>query len=83
MLRGLKAQEDEMHLDELAEAYKKRFGRYPSSAGEMRDAGLLPGIPVDPEGYPYVFGPDGKSRLHPKSPVVIPPPPKLPPTTLK
>jgi len=81
MLRGLKAQEDQMHLDELSEAYKKRFGRYPSSVDEVRDAGLLPGIPVDPEGYPYIFGPDGKSRLNPKSPVVIPPPPKASPTT--
>lgn len=79
MLRGLKAQEDENHLDELAEAYKKRFGRYPLSSTELRDAGMLPGIPVDPGGYPYEFGPDGKSRLSSKSPVVIPLPPKAPP----
>ena len=83
MMRGLKAQEDEMHLDEFAEAYKKRFERYPSSGAELRDAGLLPGVPVDPEGYPYVFGPDGKSRLDPKSPVVIPPPVKSAPPALR
>ena len=78
MLDGLQAEEDEVHLDELAETYQKRFGRYPASSGELRDAGLLGGIPVDPAGYPYIFGPDGKSRLHPDSTVVIPRPIKTP-----
>lgn len=70
-LRGLKAQEDEMHLDELADDYRKRFGHYPDSTKEMRDAGLLNGIPLDPDGLPYLFGPDGKSRLDPRSSVAI------------
>jgi hypothetical protein len=83
MLRGLKAQQDEMYLDEVAKEYRKRFGRYPTSTREMRDAGLLGGIPVDPKGYPYVFGPDGKSRLNPQSTVVIPTPPKGPPERSK
>jgi hypothetical protein len=82
MLRGLKAQEDEMHLDELAEQYEKRFGHYPASTSELRDAGLVGGIPVDPDGYPYVFGADGKSRLSPQSPFVIPPDPRNPPAPI-
>jgi hypothetical protein len=80
MLRGLRAQEDEAQLDEIALEYKKRFGHFPRSTGEMFNAGLLRGIPADPAGYPYVFGADGKSSLDPKSPVVIPqklsPPPE-------
>ncbi|MGA2509860.1 MAG: hypothetical protein ABSG27_06475 [Candidatus Acidiferrales bacterium] len=83
MLRGLKAEEDELHLDELSDDYQKRFGRYPASTGELRSAGLLPGIPVDPEGYPYVIGPDGKSKLNPQSPVEIPKQPKGPPPPTK
>ncbi len=78
-LRGLKAEEDEMHLDELAAEYQKRFGHYPASANELRAAGFLTGIPLDPEGYPYVFGADGKSQLDPDSPVVIPKDPRNPP----
>ena len=70
-LRGLKAQEDEMHLDELAEDYRKRFGHYPASTTELRDAGMLSGIPVGPDGLPYRIGPDGKSRLDPRSKIVI------------
>lgn len=77
-LKSLKAKEDEMHLDELSEDYRNRFGRYPASIAEMRDAGLLSGIPVDPEGFPYVLGHDGKAQLAPMSPIVIEPPPKGP-----
>jgi hypothetical protein len=68
-LRALKAQEDEQHLDELIDAYKKRFGRPPVSIRELIEAGLLPGVPLDPLGYPYVIGTDSKSHLNPKSPV--------------
>jgi hypothetical protein len=79
-LRGLRAQEDEAQLDEVAQEYRNRFGHFPASASELRDAGLLRGTPADPAGYPYVFGADGKSSLDPKSPVVIPqklnPPPE-------
>ena len=73
MMRGLKTLEDEQLLDDLAEQYQTRFQRYPDSTRELRDAGLIGGIPVDPDGYPYVFGPDGKSHLNPRSTVVIPP----------
>ncbi|MFY9691642.1 MAG: hypothetical protein WAJ86_17015 [Candidatus Acidiferrales bacterium] len=77
-LEALKVQEDEQHLDEIAAEYQKKFGRYPASTEELREAGYLSVIPGDPEGYPYVLGPDGKSSLNPRSPIVIPAPPKLP-----
>jgi hypothetical protein len=70
-LKALKAQADEQHLDELATDYEKRFRHYPRSTEELRAAGLVRGIPLDPEGYPYVFGTDGKSSLNPRSPIVI------------
>jgi len=78
-LRGLRAQEDEARLDQLAQEYKNRFGHFPASASDLRAAGLLREIPEDPAGNPYVFGADGKSRLDPRSPVVIPPPLSPPP----
>ena len=71
-LKVLKAQADEEHLDEIAADYKKRFGHHPASTEELRAAGFVRGIPLDPEGYPYVFGADGKSKLDPRSPIVIP-----------
>jgi len=77
-LKALKAQGDEEHLDEIAADYKERFGHYPTSTEELRAAGLVRGIPLDPEGYPYIFGANGKSSLNPQSPIVIPAPPRVP-----
>ncbi|HEX4004461.1 MAG TPA: hypothetical protein VHX36_17535 [Candidatus Acidoferrales bacterium] len=77
-LDALRAQDDEQHLDALATEYQKKFGHYPASTEELREAGYLGFIPADPAGYPYFFGPDGKSTLNPRSPIVIPAPPKLP-----
>jgi len=78
-LRGLKALEDENELNQLADQYQKRFGHYPASVGELRSAGLIAGVPVDPGGYPYVLGPDGKAALDPMSTVIIPKEIKDPP----
>jgi hypothetical protein len=77
--RALKAQDDQRHLDELAQEYHKRFGRLPVSTKEMSDAGLLGGIPVDPDGFPYVLGSDGRARLNPASSFVISEAPGGPP----
>jgi hypothetical protein len=71
-LTGLAALEDETHLNELSEEYRRQFGRYPSSIKEMRDAKLLAGIPADPAGYPYVMGEDGKAHINPESTVEEP-----------
>lgn len=78
-LRGLKALEDENHLDQLAQEYQQRFGHFPASSAEMVHAGMIGGVPVDPAGYPYQFGADGKSKLDRRSPIVITPPPPGPP----
>ena len=71
-LQELTVLDDETHLDALSEEFRKRVGRYPVSTREIRDAGLLSGIPVDPAGYPYVIGYDGKAHLAPESPAPEP-----------
>jgi len=58
-------------LDELAHDYRNRFGHYPTSTTELRDAGMLNGLPAGPDGLPYRIGPDGKSRLDPRRKIVI------------
>jgi len=37
---------------------------------ELIDAGLLHGAPVDPAGYPYAIGDDGKAQLNLNSPLL-------------
>ena len=76
-LQGLKAQEDMQHLNDISENFKKQTGHYPSSEQELRSAGFLPGIPVDPAGYSYEIGPDGKARLSAKTTFRIPAEPKV------
>ena len=68
-LRALKAEEDVGHLAELAAEYKRRFGRNPASIRDMIAAGMLRGEPVDPAGFTYILGPDGKVLLNPLSPI--------------
>jgi hypothetical protein len=71
-LRAFKAQEDEIQLDKVIQQYEKRFGRKAASMIDLVNARLLPGVPLDPVGIPYVIGADGKCRLNPKSPIEAP-----------
>jgi hypothetical protein len=68
-LRSLRAQEEEMHLDEMIQQYRKRLGQNPGSMKDLVAAGLVGGLPIDPLGFPYVIGSDGKSHLNPNSPM--------------
>jgi hypothetical protein len=78
-LQSLQAQQDLLALDKYSEDYRKRTGRYPTTARELYESGVLSGIPVDPAGIPYIFGPDGKAQLDPKSSVVLDKPSNGPP----
>lgn len=66
----LRATEDCRQLDLLADEYEKRTGKRPTQIGELVREQLLPHVPVDPKGYPYVFGPDGKAALNLDSPLL-------------
>lgn len=66
----LKAQEDCIQLDALADEYAKRNGRRPARMTDLVQAGLLRGVPADPEGFAYVFGEDGKAELNLDSPLL-------------
>jgi len=69
-LQLLGAEQECKQLDVLADEFQKRTGRRPSRVVELVQAGLLPRLPVDPMGYPYVFGPDGKVALNLDSPLL-------------
>jgi tetratricopeptide (TPR) repeat protein len=69
-LQLLAAEQDCKQLNALADEFQKRTGRRPSRVTEMVQAGLLPRVPVDPAGFPYVFGPDGKAELNLDSPLL-------------
>lgn len=71
-LLALKAEEDADHLQPLVEEFRRRSGRWPASTAEMAAAGLLRGVPLDPAGYPYRTGGDGRVHLDRNSPIISP-----------
>jgi len=68
-LQTLRAEEDAQYLEEIGKEFFARFHRYPAASRELVSAGLLPAVPVDPAGYPYVFTADGGVQLNPSSPI--------------
>jgi tetratricopeptide (TPR) repeat protein len=62
-LRALQVDEDVTQLEKVVTAYQKRTGRLPSSINVLIGAGLLRGVPVDPDGKPYKLMPDGRLEL--------------------
>ena len=70
-LTTLRVLMEEGWLNDEYQEYLKRFGRPPKTTADLKAAGIIPGLPVDPAGIGYIFGSDGKARLDPGSPVVI------------
>jgi tetratricopeptide (TPR) repeat protein len=62
-LRALQVDEDVTQLEKVVAAYQKSTGRLPSSMNALIGAGLLRGVPVDPDGKPYKLMPDGRMEL--------------------
>lgn len=50
--------------------FQRQHGRWPRSLGELREAGLLPDPPLDPEGVPFAYDPEtGKVEIARQSPL--------------
>lgn len=62
-LRALKVDQDITALENIAQQYRNRTGRWPGSFGQLIAAKLLPGIPVDPLGNPYKLGAEGRFEV--------------------
>jgi tetratricopeptide (TPR) repeat protein len=68
-LRLVKAQMDLRNLGLVADEFAKKAGKPARSISNLVQAGLLPGQPLDPAGFPYVIGEDGRAELNLKSPL--------------
>ena len=66
----MRAQLELKQIDQMAKEYRKKTGRHPKSIAELVEAGLLHGIPKDPEGYPYELGENGKAEVNLNSPML-------------
>ncbi len=64
-LAALRVDEDVTFLQSYVERYRQQYGHYPASLQELREAGWIRRIPVDPLGYPYLIR-DGRIEVsHP------------------
>lgn len=68
-LQLLRARADCDELNKLAAEYKERTGRAPKELRDLVNAGLLPGLAVDPVGVVYWLDPEGNAQINPASPL--------------
>jgi hypothetical protein len=68
-LRLLKARSDCDALDALIAEFTKRSGHAPTELRELVQAGMLPQVPVDPVGHPYVLNSYGQAEMDTESPL--------------
>lgn len=61
----LKTDDDLEQLNSLIGQFQKNYGHAPTRMRELLEAGMLRGIPADPEGFAYVIGKSGKAELNP------------------
>jgi tetratricopeptide (TPR) repeat protein len=62
-LRALQVDESITELEEMVAQYEQQKGVTPSSFNVMMGAGILRGLPVDPDGKPYKLMADGRIEL--------------------
>lgn len=62
-LRALRVDEDVTHLEEAVAAYRQKTGSSPGSLSALVNAGLLPGVPLDPDRHPYKITADGRVEV--------------------
>jgi len=56
-LRILETRKTIQSLESAVEGFRGRFGRLPRRLGELEAAGLIPSVPLDPDGAPFSYDP--------------------------
>jgi hypothetical protein len=69
-LKLMQVELDCKEINRLADEFEKQTGHRATQIGELVQAGLLKGLPRDPEGYEYVLGENGKAELNLDSPLL-------------
>ncbi len=62
-LRALRVDEDVTILENAVARYGQQTGHLPPSISVLVAAGILSGIPIDPDGHPYRLMPDGRIEV--------------------
>ncbi len=62
-LRSIRVDEEVTLLQQSVSRFEQQNGRLPTSLWELASAVHLPGIPVDPDGNPYILSVDGQVQV--------------------
>lgn len=62
-LRALQVEDDVANLEKLTDDYRRGTGQFPSSFEDMIHAGMLRGMPVDPDRKPYKLMAGGRVEV--------------------
>jgi tetratricopeptide (TPR) repeat protein len=69
-LKLMKVELELKEINRIADEYEKQTGHRAARMSELIQAGLIRGVPKDPEGYAYVLGEGGKAELNLASPLL-------------
>jgi tetratricopeptide (TPR) repeat protein len=69
-LRAIQVDEDVTALEKIVSTYREKTGRFPAAFSDLRAAGMLGSIPMDPLGLPYKLVANG--RIEVRSPDKLP-----------
>lgn len=69
-LKLMQVELDIKEINRLADVFEKQTGHRATHMSELVQAGLLKGVPRDPEGYAYVLGEGGKAEVNLQSPML-------------
>jgi len=69
-LKLMKVELQLKEINRLADEFERQTGERATRMGELVQAGLIQGVPRDPEGYAYVLGEGGKAELNLDSPLL-------------
>lgn len=61
-IREVVVERDIQELEHAAEAFRRRFGRFPPTLADLVRTGVVPRLPSEPNGGRYILGPDGTVR---------------------
>jgi tetratricopeptide (TPR) repeat protein len=62
-LEALQVDDEIRRVEDAVTLYGRKTGKLPASMGALVAAGLLPKIPMDPDGHPFKLLPDGRVEV--------------------
>ncbi len=60
------------YLDAASRAYRQKYGKFPAAPDALVAGSIIPTVPADPFGFPFVINPDGTAGINTTSSFSVP-----------